>query len=70
MTEPIVSISRIKQLAQEHARASHNTSYHVSCPYPLGTAAAEIYAQAFDDARTRIAVVQQSTNQTPVTEVA
>ena len=70
MTEPIVSIARIHQLAQEDARAEHNTSYRTNCPYPLGTAAAEAYAQAFDAARERISVVQHATCQTPTKEVA
>ena len=60
MTEPIVSIARIQQLAQDDARAEHNTTYRTSCPYPLGTAAAECYAAAFDTARSRISIVQQA----------
>lgn len=60
MTEPIVSIARIRQLAQDDARAEHNTTYRTSCPYPLGSAAAEAYASEFDAARERIAVVQQA----------
>jgi hypothetical protein len=70
MTEPIVSIARIHQLAQEDARAEHNTSYCTSCPYPLGTAAAEAYAAEFNAARSRISIVQQATNQMQSEEIA
>jgi hypothetical protein len=70
VTEPIVSIARIHQIAQEDARAEHNTSYRTNCPYPLGTAAAETYAQAFDTARARISVVQYATCSPPTEEVA
>lgn len=60
MTEPIVAIATIHQRAQEDARAAHNTTYRTSCPYPLGSAAAEVYAAEFHIARARIAVVQQA----------
>lgn len=70
MTEPIVSIARIQQLAQEDARAEHNTTYRTSCPYPLGTAAAEAYAAEFDATRSRISIVQQATYQIQTEEVA
>jgi hypothetical protein len=60
MTEPIVSIATINHRALEDARAAHNTTYRTSCPYPLGSAAAEVYAAEFNAARERIAVVQQA----------
>jgi hypothetical protein len=60
MTEPIVAIATIHHRAREDARAEHNTTYRTSCPYPLGSAAAEAYAAEFNAARERIAVIQQA----------
>ncbi len=64
MSEPIVSIATIHRRALEDARAAHNTTYRTSCPYPLGSAAAEVYAAEFNAARERIAVVQQAQTRT------
>ncbi len=63
MTEPIVLLDEIEQLAQEAARADSNASYRSSCPYPLGSAAAEAYAVAFDATCSRIALVKQAQKQ-------
>lgn len=60
MSEPIVAIATIQHRAHEDARAAHNTTYRTSCPYPLGSAAAEVYATEFNFARARIAVVQKA----------
>jgi hypothetical protein len=60
MTEPIVAIATIQRRACEDARAAHNSTYRTSCPYPLGSAAAETYAAEFDAVRERIAVVRQA----------
>jgi hypothetical protein len=70
MTEPIVAIATIHQRACEDARAAHNSTYRTSCPYPLGSAAAEAYAAEFNAARSRISIVQQATNQMQSEEVA
>ncbi len=60
MTLQIMSIASIHRAAEEHARAAHNTTYLTSCPYPLGSAAAETYAAHFNACRERIAVVQEA----------
>ena len=70
MTEPIVAIATIHQRAREDARAAHNMTYRTSCPYPLGSAAAEAYAAEFNAARERIAVVQRAQTCTQTTETA
>lgn len=70
MTETIVAIATIHTRAREDARAAHNTTYRTSCPYPLGSAAAEAYAAEFNAARDRIAVVQKAQASAPVLEAS
>lgn len=65
MNEQIMSIASIHCRAQEDARADFNTTYRTSCPFPLGSAAAEIYASEFNAARDRINVVQRAQQQQP-----
>jgi hypothetical protein len=63
MTLQIMSIASIHRAAEEHARAAHNISYSTSCPYPLGSAAAETYATHFNAMRERIAIAQLAQQQ-------
>jgi hypothetical protein len=55
MTEPVVSIERIK--AQAIAAARIYTTVNDACPYPFGTQAGKVFKEEFMWARTAVLAV-------------
>ena len=58
MTEPIVSIDRIK--AQALAAARIYTTVNDACPYPFGTQAGKLFKEEFLWARTAVLAVDKA----------
>lgn len=58
MTEPVVSIERIK--AQAIAAARIYTTVNDACPYPFGTQAGKVFKEEFMWARTAVLAVDSA----------